>query len=222
MPQPPQPSARTAANAGNTVSSVVPPSPLGRAFGIVLGVASIITIVLTFSHATTATGLFGTPGTFSVKKCTAEYESHASRRGTGHGGQSLKTVTCTGSYRSTDGKIADKDTRITLHGGDPGAYSVVFDDARSLDANRSSSGELSVTNLVSVANNLCVGFFAFILLGYSITCAVAGSFPKKGIGPSHNEATRMEPPLVKATEEWLWVIGGIGLLGAIIYRIVLW
>ncbi|MCX4829756.1 MULTISPECIES: hypothetical protein [unclassified Streptomyces] len=201
---------------------MIPPSPIGRAFGIVLGVASIIAIFLTFSHATTATGLFGTPGKFTVTKCVAEYTSHASRSGGGHGGQSLKSATCTGSYRSADGKITDKETEITLHGGDDGAYGVIYDNQPSLAANRSSSGELSVTNLVSVANNLCVAFFCLILLGYSITCAVAGSFPKKGIGPSHNEATRMEPPLVKATEEWLWVIGGVGLLGAIIFRIVLW
>ncbi|MGD6742861.1 hypothetical protein ACOKM3_13565 [Streptomyces sp. BH106] len=204
--------------------AVAPPSPVGRAFGIVLVVASIIVAVITFSGAAAATGLFGTQGKLTVDKCVPKYGKGSAGGGVHSGSKVLKGAKCTGSFRSSDGNVVDRNAEITLSGraDDDAINRVVREKAADLEVNRASDGELSVTSLVSVANYLCVGFFFVTVLGYGLTCAVAGSFPKKGVGPSRREAEQLLPRPVKATEEWLWVIGGLGLLGSIIFRIVLW
>lgn len=204
--------------------TTAPPSPVGRAFGIVLVVASIIVAVVTFSGAAAATGLFGTQGKFTVQTCAPEYGQGNSGGSVHNGSKVLKGAKCTGSFRSSDGGTVDRTAEISLSGkADADAINrVVREKASGLEVNRSSDGELSVTSLLSVANNLCVGFFFLMVLGYGLTCAVAGSFPKKGVGLSRREAEQLLPRPVKATEEWLWAIGGLGLLGSIVFRIVLW
>ncbi|MER5947747.1 hypothetical protein ABT127_16965 [Streptomyces sp. NPDC001904] len=200
---------------------VPPPALIGRIFGIVLVVLTLGGMYWTFSTAVLSSGYVGSHGDLSIGKCAVEYTTRSSKMGT-HRVQ--HRVTCHGVFRSSDGSVVDESAAITLGFGGSSAESdaadkVTEEKADKLAVNRSSNGALAITSVESVGNYLCGGFFFMLVFAYGSKCALTGSFPKKGIGPSASQADKMLPKALKATDEWLWVIGGIGLVLAILFRI---
>ncbi|MFD8565987.1 hypothetical protein [Streptomyces sp. NPDC059639] len=222
-PSPPEQSAGTP----------VPPSPIGRWFGVAVAIAALAIIWYGFSTAAMSSGFVGTRGELTISKCDTEYGSGGSRSSGSHPGKRVMELACEGTFRSPDGDVVDRSAMLVLDGnqggGDGDAISKIreqdydrgYKPGYKVDVNRSSDGGLYVTSWLSIANCLCLGFLAMIFLGYSITCVGAGHFPKRDIGPSYSEGTATLPKWATSTENWLWVIGGIGLVLAIVFRILL-
>ncbi|MFZ3567789.1 hypothetical protein ACOKM5_12590 [Streptomyces sp. BH097] len=216
------------------MTTPVPPSPIGRWFGVALLIAALAVIWYGFSTAAMSTGVIGTRGDLTISQCETTYGSGGSSRS--HSSRPSHRVTelsCAGTFRSSDGDVVDRSARLVLDGDSGSGDGDAIDKIREQDydqgykkgyevpVNRSSDGSLYVTSWLSVANCLCLGFLALIFLGYSFTCIAAGHFPKKGVGPSYSEGTATLPKWLSATESWLWVIGGIGLVLAIVFRVLL-
>ncbi|MFJ4716073.1 hypothetical protein [Streptomyces sp. NPDC088785] len=231
-PPVPDPAARGAAAEGSPATPV-PPSPVGRWFGVALAVAALAVIWYGFSTAALSSGLVGTRGALTISTCETQFGAGGGRSSGSHPTKRVRELTCEGTFRSSDGSVVDRSARLTLDGnqggGDGDAISEIrkqdldrgYEPGYEVDVNRSADGGLHVTSWLSIANCLCLGFFAVIVLGYSITCVGAGHFPRKGIGPSYSEGTASLPKWATNTESWLWVIGGVGLLLAIVFRVLL-
>ncbi|WP_306323378.1 MULTISPECIES: hypothetical protein [unclassified Streptomyces] len=214
----PSPQPSTGQSPPEESGPVPPPSPVGRVFGIVLVVLTLGGMYWTFFNATMSSGYVGTQGKLVISKCVEDHKESRSTRG----GTVAYQTTCHGTFRSDDGDVVDRSAQITLskNGADSEAAKKVADEhAGELSVNRAGNGTLSITNVESVANYLCGGFFFLLVFAYGFKCALTGSFPKKGIGPSSKQADQLIPKPLKATEEWLWVIGGIGLVLAILFRL---
>lgn len=197
---------------------VPPPSPIGRIFGILLVVLTVGGMCWTFFNATMSSGYVGSHGKLAISKCVEDYKESKSA----NVGPVAYQTTCHGTFRSSDGDVVDRSAQITLsmNGAESdAAKKVTKEHADELAVNRADSGTLAITNVESVANYLCGGFFFLLVFAYGFKCALTGSFPKKGIGPSSKQADQLIPKRLKATEEWLWVIGGIGLVLAILFRL---
>ncbi|MHB9758421.1 hypothetical protein ACYBSK_28915 [Streptomyces sp. BYX5S] len=202
---------------------VPPPALLGRIFGLVLVALTLGGMYWTFFNAVMSSGYVGSHGNLAISKCTEEY-SRSSSKYSSTGEHARARVTCHGTFRSSDGDVVDESAKITLsfQGADSDAARKVADDhADELAVNRADDGTLVVTNVESVANYLCGGFFFLLVFAYGFKCALTGSFPKKGIGPSAKQADQLIPKRLRSTEEWLWVIGGIGLVLSILFRLAI-
>ncbi|MYT73296.1 MULTISPECIES: hypothetical protein [unclassified Streptomyces] len=234
-PVPPPSSASAAQQPPGEESATkpVPPSPIGRWFGVAVAVAALAVIWYGFSTAAMSSGLVGTRGELTISTCDTTYESGSSRSSGSHPSKRVRELVCEGTFRSSGGDVVDRSARLVLDGNQGGGDGDTISEIRKQDydrgykpgyevsVNRSSDGDLYVTSWLSIANCLCLGFLAVIFLGYSFTCIGAGHFPKQGIGPTHSEGTAMVPKWASDTESWLWVIGGIGLVLAIVFRILL-
>lgn len=194
------------------------PSPIGRIFGIVLVVLALGGMCWTFFNATMSSGYVGSQGKLTVSKCVDDYAQSRSSRG----GRYAYQTTCHGTFRSSDGDVVDRSAQITLDytgGNSDVAEKATTEHAAEIAVNRAGNGTLAITNVEYVANYLCGGFFFVLVFAYGFKCALTGSFPKKGIGPSSKQADQLIPRGLRSTEEWLWVIGGLGLVLAILFRI---
>ncbi|MFJ9178731.1 hypothetical protein [Streptomyces sp. NPDC102360] len=212
----PQPSAGP--SSPEDTSPVPPPALMGRIFGIVLVVLTVSGMCWTFFNATMSSGYVGSHGKLAISKCVEDYKESKSA----NVGPVAYQTTCHGTFRSSDGEVVDRSAQITLsmNGAESEAANKVTDEhAKELSVNRAGNGTLAITNVESVANYLCGGFFLLLVFTYGFKCALTGSFPKKGVGPSSKQADQLIPKPLRSTEEWLWVIGGIGLVLAILFRL---
>ncbi|WP_353945060.1 hypothetical protein ABII15_28190 [Streptomyces sp. HUAS MG91] len=220
-------------SAPDSAATPEPPAPIGRWFGVAVALAALAVIWYGFSTAAMSSGLVGTRGELTISTCDTQYTSGGSRSSGSHPSKRVGQLACEGTFRSSDGEVVDKSAWLVLDGNQGGGDGDAIDEIRDkgddrgykpgykIDVNRSSDGGLYVTSWLSIANCLCLGFFAVIFLGYSITCVGAGHFPMKGVGPTHSQGTAMLPKWARNTESWLWFIGGVGLVLAIIFRILL-
>ncbi|MET8475319.1 hypothetical protein ABZY90_14185 [Streptomyces sp. NPDC006422] len=195
-------------------------------------IAAIAVAWYGFSTAAMSTGLVGTRGELTISQCETTYGSDGSRSHGSRPSRRVKELDCEGTFRASGG-VVDRSARLVLDGNQGGGdgdaitkireqnYDQGYEKGYRIAVNRDSDGTLYVPSILSVANCLCLGFLSLIFIGYSFTCIAAGHFPKKGIGPSYSEGTATLPKWLSNTESWLWVIGGIGLVLAIVFRVLL-
>ncbi|MFI5657860.1 hypothetical protein [Streptomyces sp. NPDC051684] len=182
------------------MSDVAPPSPLGRVFGIVLVVLTVGGMCWTFFNATMSSGYVGSHGKLAVSKCAADYKEGKSA----NVGPVACQTTCHGTFRPSDGDVVDRSAQITWSmnsAESDAAKKVTTEHADEIAVNRADSGTRAITNVESVANYLCGGFFLLLVFTYGFKCALTGSFPKAGIGPSSKQADQLIPKQLKSTEE---------------------
>ncbi|MYT73295.1 MULTISPECIES: hypothetical protein [unclassified Streptomyces] len=213
-PQPPTDKSPT-----DEISPVPPPALIGRIFGIVVVLLTLGGMYWTFTTSVLSSGYVGSHGDLSISQCKVTYGS--SKRSTE---RAPVSVTCHGAFRSSDGSVVDKSAQIHLSFGganveSDAAEKVTTEKAEKLAVNRSADGTLAITSAESAVNYLCGGFFFMLFFAYGSKCALTGSFPKKGIGPSASEADQLLPKSLRATWEWVFVIGGLGLVLAVLFRI---
>ncbi|MFE6889767.1 hypothetical protein [Streptomyces sp. NPDC057694] len=215
---PPQPPAEPPP--ADEATPVPAPALIGRIFGIVLVVLTLGGMYWAFTTSVLSSGYVGSHGDLSISKCEVTYRSPSKSINQ----RARASVLCHGVFRSSDGSVVDKSAQIRLSFGgadveSDAATKVTDEKADKLAVNRSVDGTLAITSAESAVNYLCGGFFFMLFFAYGSKCALTGSFPKKGVGPSASEADQLMPKSLKATWEWLFVIAGIGLVLAILFRI---